>query len=118
ADVYQVGHHGSNNATTAELLAAVTPQIAVIPVGEWDFGKGTKALFTTFAYGHPRKATVDLLNSSISGTRNTPVKVKVATAAKKFKTVTVKKNIYATAWDGNVVVQVSNTHTFAVTTNN
>lgn len=118
ADVYQVGHHGSANATTAELLAAVTPQIAVIPVGEWDFGKGSNNQFTTFAYGHPRKATVDLLTASISGKRSAQVKVKVATAAKKFKTVTVKKKIYATAWDGNVVVNVTTAHTIDVTTNN
>jgi competence protein ComEC len=31
ADVLQVGHHGSHNATTAGLLSAVTPLIAIIP---------------------------------------------------------------------------------------
>lgn len=40
-DVYHVGHHGSHNGTTAELLGAVTPKIAVISVGHWDFGKPT-----------------------------------------------------------------------------
>lgn len=29
-DVYHVGHHGAENATTADLLAAMTPEIAII----------------------------------------------------------------------------------------
>ena len=60
ADVLQVGHHGSHNATTPELLDAVTPRVAVIPVGKWTFGR-TGGNFTTFAFGHPRRDVVDLL---------------------------------------------------------
>lgn len=33
ADLLRVGHHGSANATTAELLASVRPRFAVISVG-------------------------------------------------------------------------------------
>ncbi len=33
ANLLKVGHHGSNNASTAELLASVKPQFAVISVG-------------------------------------------------------------------------------------
>jgi competence protein ComEC len=32
-DVLRVGHHGSNNATTPELLAAAQPRFAVISLG-------------------------------------------------------------------------------------
>jgi hypothetical protein len=39
ADVLQVGHHGSHNATTDELLDAVTPRVAVIPVGSGRSGR-------------------------------------------------------------------------------
>jgi len=42
-DVLQVGHHGSHNATTAALLQAVTPTVAVIPMGPWTFGQGSSA---------------------------------------------------------------------------
>ena len=33
ANLVKVGHHGSNNATTPELLASATPQFAMISVG-------------------------------------------------------------------------------------
>jgi len=57
-DVYEVGHHGSHNGTTEELLDAMTPKIAAISVGHWDDGKLKKATkkrkakpFTTHADG-------------------------------------------------------------------
>ncbi|MCL2391323.1 MAG: ComEC/Rec2 family competence protein [Oscillospiraceae bacterium] len=37
-DVLVVGHHGSRHSTSNELLAAVTPEIAIIPVGRNSFG--------------------------------------------------------------------------------
>ena len=37
-DILVVGHHGSSNATSAELLAATQPEIAVISVGENSYG--------------------------------------------------------------------------------
>ena len=33
ADVWEVGHHGSANGTTPALLAAITPEVAVISMG-------------------------------------------------------------------------------------
>jgi beta-lactamase superfamily II metal-dependent hydrolase len=32
ADVLQVSHHGSNNGTSPELAAAVSPKVAIVPV--------------------------------------------------------------------------------------
>ena len=103
ADVLQVGHHGSPNATTAGLLASVTPRVAVIPVGESTFGEdgGT---FTTFAFGHPRRATVNLLAQHIARRRTPSKTVKVADKVKDFSNLTVTRAIYATGWDGTVRV--------------
>jgi competence protein ComEC len=103
ADVIQVGHHGSHNATTDDLLEAVTPKVALIPVGEWTFGQdgGT---FTTFAFGHPRQTTTSLLAQHMTRKRSQAKSVKVAEKAKKFVTNTVSKAIYATGWDGTVRV--------------
>jgi len=106
-DVLQVGHHGSHNATTDRLLRAVTPKIAVIPVGRWDYGKEPPREFTTNAYGHPRKVTVDLLTRRIRGRRDAPITAMVATKARMFLRTTVAKRIYATAWDGNVVIRAT-----------
>jgi len=33
-DIYEVGHHGSHNATTGDLLIAATPELALLPVGD------------------------------------------------------------------------------------
>ncbi len=103
ADVLQVGHHGSHNATTAGLLDAVTPRVAVIPVGEWTFGQ-TGGIFTTFAFGHPRSDVVSLLSQHMTR-RRTPAKtVKVADRARRFRDMRVADAIYATGWDGTVRV--------------
>jgi len=48
-DTLVVGHHGSKNSTSEELLAAVTPGLAIIPVGY-------------NSYGHPSGDTLDRLD--------------------------------------------------------
>jgi beta-lactamase superfamily II metal-dependent hydrolase len=105
ADVLQVGHHGSNNATTQMLLDAVTPSVAVINVGRWNYGRPNKP-FTTFLYGHPRQSTLDLLQASISRKRSQAKSVMAAESSKHFHSTTVTKAIYATGWDGTVRVIV------------
>ncbi len=103
-DVWLVGHHGSYNGATQSLMDAVTPKITVIEVGKWSFGRNPPQTFSTYAYGHPRLDTIDLLKDNISRRRQPGIKPYVATAAKKFKQVRIKKAIYATAWDGNIVI--------------
>ena len=49
ADVLKVGHHGSSDSCSAEFIAAVTPEYAVIQVGRDN------------SYGHPSKNTVSRL---------------------------------------------------------
>ena len=54
-DLLKIGHHGSDNATTEELLQAVNPKYAVISVGLGN------------TYKHPRFSVLERLTES--GTR-------------------------------------------------
>lgn len=51
-ELLKVGHHGSKNATSEELLQALTPQLAVL-----SYGEGNR-------YGHPAPETIKRLQTS------------------------------------------------------
>ncbi len=98
-DVYKVGHHGSRNGTTGAELAAMTPRIAVISAGpttrHWDW--------TAWQYGHPNRRAVALLAERLSD-RRAPTDVLVGERRQEFSDLRVDAAVYATAWDGTVVV--------------
>ncbi len=99
ADIYEVGHHGSANGTTADLLRAVTPSWAVMEVGPYD----RKSSWTAWAYGHPREGTIDLLEAGVTGLRPKESE-EVGTGVKSFIPEDIEKAIYATGWDGSLVL--------------
>jgi competence protein ComEC len=100
-DVYQVGHHGSYNATTKSLLRALTPKLALIACGPYD----RRSTWTAWAYGHPRAVTIGLLEEAMRGAPPRPTAVvPVAIGAKKFEGWEITAPIYTTAWDGDVIV--------------
>jgi competence protein ComEC len=117
-DVFHVGHHGSYNGTTADFLSELTPVIAVVSVGKWYYGQNNNSPFTTWAYGHPRKVTLDLLKDAISGSRSGAVWIQAATAPRKFSQYVVRRRIYATAWDGNTQIRAGMHHDYVVARNN
>lgn len=99
-DVYEVGHHGSHNATTEQLLRAMKPHIAVISMGD----SSRQAMWTAWAYGHPRRVTIDLLQRFVKDTapaRNLPV----ADGAKQFRRAKITRAIYGTGWVGSIILQ-------------
>lgn len=51
-DVLKVGHHGSSDAVSADALAALRPEVAIISVGEGN------------RFGHPRQDTLDILGAA------------------------------------------------------
>jgi competence protein ComEC len=97
--VYQAGHHGAENGTTAPLLEAMTPDLAIISVGRRG-GSGAK---TAWGYGHPRIETLKLLNASITAER-APVQGFMATGKHELHDYPESKAIYATGWDGDILV--------------
>lgn len=100
-DVYQVGHHGSFNATSERLLRALTPKLALIACGPAD----RKQAWSAWAYGHPRAVTIDLLERALAAAPpRVPVVVGVAAGAKSFAGREIRAPIYATGWDSDVIV--------------
>lgn len=118
ADVYQVGHHGSHNATTVGLLDAITPDIAIISSGNWNYGMEGNNRFTTYWYGHPRESTLNLLMLSIEKRRSSLTQVMAASGSRSFHETSVRKRIYATPWDNNIKVRATKFGSLRVTRNN
>lgn len=104
-DVYQVGHHGSINGTTDELVFATSPDIAVISMGRWHFGRDSSSPFTTFRYGHPRQEVVELLRDGIVGPRRTTLSVMLGVRSQEFTPDIIRKKVYATGWTGTVILK-------------
>jgi competence protein ComEC len=105
ADVYQVGHHGSANGTTWELLDAIRePEIAILSVGPCARNEGT---FNAFRFGHPRATVVDMLRAAVRRRRSTPKRVPVADGVENFHLLTMRDAVYATGWDGTVTVRAT-----------
>ncbi len=117
-DVLLVGHHGAKNATTIEYLKEVTPNIAVISCGVWDFGKGASDKFTTYAYGHPRVSTINMLQDNINGKKSDAVQVEAAEGARDFRPINIVKKLYATPWDENIIIRAGTNGKYTVLTDN
>ncbi|MSP92736.1 MAG: hypothetical protein EXR79_13180 [Myxococcales bacterium] len=99
-DVYQVGHHGSINGTLPELVAAMTPELAVFSCGppEW------QVMWSAWKFGHPRQEVVAMLQAGIARRRR-PIDVLVGVRSQTFTAQRVDAALYASAWDGTVVVE-------------
>ncbi len=110
-DVYQVGHHGSHNATTDELMKEMTPKIAVISMGD---PEGSQERWSGYTYGHPRHDVIDLL-LNVSNNRNEKA-VPIGYGQRDFKIENIDKAIYATGWDGHVLIFANSIGEFIVET--
>ncbi|MBX3161653.1 MAG: MBL fold metallo-hydrolase [Deltaproteobacteria bacterium] len=100
ADVYQVGHHGSYNATTKSLLRAISPKVALIAAGPaW-----RKQSWSAFAYGHPRLVTVELLEAALTGPPRGATVRALGVRGRQFEPREMTAPIYTSAWDSDVIV--------------
>lgn len=123
SDVLKVGHHGSRNGTTAELLHVVTPKMAIMGAGDSNLSHAT---FSAYSFAHPNKVAIDLLLDKDNGvtltrpSKSVPVGIKGADHKNhlppKFQNITLKRAIYATGWDGNVAVTAQADGTLSVQT--
>lgn len=108
-DVYQVGHHGSRNGTTTDLVAAMAPEYAVFSMGPVE----REASWTAWAYGHPRSEVVDMLQIGIATERD-PIDVQVGLGAKSFEAREITQAVFATGWDGTVILEAGTDGVFRV----
>lgn len=99
-DVYRVGHHGSHNGTSRELIKAMTPDMAVISMGPVD----RELEWTAWAYGHPRRKAVQVLLDGVSMHRVKPIRAMVGESIQDFEELLIEKAVYATGWEGTIVV--------------
>ena len=103
-DVYKVGHHGSFNGTSADLLRAMTPRISVISAGL--FYEKEPGGFHAWQFGHPRESAVQLIESLTKNTRE-PVSVTTMEGITQPHARVIKNAVYCTCWDSNVVIEVA-----------
>ena len=110
-DVLKVAHHGSYNGTTEALLAASTPEVAVIPMGPSE----RRHAFTAWKFGHPRRVAVERLARAVRR-RRPPLDVEVADGVSAFSALRLDAAVYATGWDGTVIVEANANGELAVRT--
>jgi competence protein ComEC len=100
-DIMQVAHHGSHHSTTVPLLQAISPRLAFIGVGtatrEHDY--------TAWNWGHPRRVAIRDLVATVSGVRP-PRTVPVALGMHRFTPQYLRRAVYATGWDGDIVIEL------------
>jgi competence protein ComEC len=111
SDVMIVGHHGSYNGTTMALAKTVSPCMAVISMGD----AKREEDWTAWAYGHPRKAAVQTIASSL-GCSRPPRDVQVGLGQRRFEGFTVNTALYGTGWEGTVVLEQSERGTWKAAT--
>ena len=112
-DVYVVGHHGSKNATVGYQVDLMSPKIAVISSGPFSRYLRTEEEYTARVFAHPNaKALAHLVdeNNGVSMWRAKPLRAWVGIKGRWKESLAiwqewaVRKAVYATAWDGTVVV--------------
>ena len=100
-DVYHAGHHGQYDGTTPQLVAAMSPMIAVISCGR---AKPTLDPISAQSFGNPRAGVIEMLSAVLSHDRARPITAPLATAPHLFTPTHIQRAVYCTAWDGDVVM--------------
>jgi competence protein ComEC len=117
-DVFQVSHHGSDGDTPDALLEVISPRMAVISMGT-DQAEDDA---TAWAYGHPRRAIIDLMQNEpfivsddLDPPEVHPVAVDKGTPSfDPFVDTTISKAIIGTGWEGTLIVNATGTGEYEI----
>jgi len=63
-----------------------------------------QAQYSAWKFGHPRQSILEMLEAGVSGTRE-PIRVRAGLGASEFEDFAVSRAVYATGWDGDVVLE-------------
>jgi len=102
-DVFKVPGHGSSESASPGILKVVSPRIAVVSVGPHNRTWG----FTAFKAGLPRLSAMKMLQQYVTTKRLPQRAFHVATGPRKYEKHWISKSVYATAWDGHVVIEAA-----------
>ena len=112
--VYHAPHHGSKNGTTAALVKAESPEIAVISSGD---PSKRQYGFTAHDFGHPNLKAIQILEDPVFGVTTARAVKHVAVGLNgkspdgkvkaRYSHADVSRGIYDTAWDGDIVIEAS-----------
>ncbi|MBI5495244.1 MAG: MBL fold metallo-hydrolase [Deltaproteobacteria bacterium] len=110
-DLYVVGHHGSHNGTTRELVDAMTPLAAVVSMGR----ATRREDWTAWKYGHPRQKAIAVIEAADSlWPRPFPSTVQWASGQTKFDSHEMDRAVFGTGWDGPVDFRLASDGSVAV----
>ncbi len=109
-DLYIAGHHGSHNATTPALVAAMTPEASLIEMGPESF----RQEYCAHAFGHPGCVVVDMLARATARSRPA-IDTQCGIDHEQFEPRHVDRAVYGTGWDGSLVATFAGDGSFAVT---
>jgi competence protein ComEC len=110
SDVWLVGHHGADNGTTPELLATMEPKVVIFSSGD----PAVQVNWTAWAYGHPRRSVVTMIDHAVQRSRSPAKDVLIADAVKRFTPYHLTHALYDTAWDGDIHVTAKPDGTISV----
>lgn len=107
ADVYKADHHGSANGTDKPWMQAIRPKVVIITAGKHDPAHRTPDGFDAFDFGHPRESVIKIMEGNMTGLRKQAVTVETMDGVRRIHSNRlIKKNIYCTCWDGDIVINV------------
>lgn len=111
-DIDAVGHHGSHNATTAELLAATTRRIAVISMGVGTMAASPRTTSTPSTTATPGATRSEHWRPRSRGPPRR--RVPRGERCRRSRSMRIDRAIYGTGWEGAIRIRANSGGTFEV----
>jgi len=115
ADVLKAAHHGAKNGTMETFVKKVSPLFTIISAGSPDTRSTKSSSFHAWFFGHPNEESIAEYEKFTTASR-TEKMVKTLIAPKRTIQRQIKRGVYATVWDGDIVVSVSESGAIQVNT--